>query len=86
MSADGVACEWDSSGQLIRSSPKHTLGIVSLSVPTSGDRALFNSIEGLTKLWDLNTGEIVGTYEGYVKSGPDSSEPGTKISRVRTQL
>jgi hypothetical protein len=49
---------------------------VSLSVSPSEQQALYNSIEGLTSLWDLQSGEIVGQYASYVRSGPASGEPG----------
>ena len=76
ISADGSIKQWDStSGQVIRSQPPHTLGLVSLSVSPSGQHALYNSLEGLTCLWDLSSGEIVGRSESYVRDVPDV-EPG----------
>ena len=36
---------------------------------------LFNSIEGLTSLWDPQSGEVVGKHESYVRSGTDPAEP-----------
>jgi WD40 repeat protein len=76
ISADGVIKQWDStSGQVLRTLPAHTLGLVSLSVSPDGKQALYNSIEGLTCLWDLESGEIVGKHESYVRTGSVPTEP-----------
>lgn len=78
-SADGTVHQWDaSSGQSIAARPAHAIGINSLSVSTAGDRALYNSLEGTTTLWDLETNEAVGTHESYVRSG-EGSEPGEEF-------
>ncbi|KAJ7595039.1 WD repeat-containing protein 61 [Mycena floridula] len=77
ISADGSIKQWASAtGQpsQIEHPPPHTLALVSLSVSKDGKLALYNSIEGLTCLWDLETGDIVGKFESYVRSG-DESEP-----------
>jgi WD40 repeat protein len=73
ISADGVIKRWNStSGQVMRTGPAHTLGLVSLSVSPDGGHALYNSIDGTTFLWDLEGGAVVGKYESYTRSG---SEP-----------
>jgi len=41
---------------------------------------LFNSIEGLTKLWDLRSGEVVGEHESYMRVGTDPAEPSWSVS------
>ena len=41
----------------------------------NGEKVLFNSIEGLTSLWDLQSGEIVGKHESYIRAGADPAEP-----------
>lgn len=77
ISADGSVKQWDSnSGQSIHQRPPHTLGITSLSVSPSGQYALCNSIEGLTTLWDLESGEVVGTRESYARSAGNAADPG----------
>ena len=50
----------------------HTLAQVSLSVSLDGKKALYNSIEGHTSLWNLENGEVVATFESYAIKGPDS--------------
>ncbi|KAJ7094450.1 WD repeat-containing protein 61 [Mycena belliarum] len=84
VSADGSVKQWaSSSGQ--RQPPNaafpapHTLGLVSLSVAPDGRRALYNSIEGLTSLWDLTTGEVVGRFESYART-PEGAEPSWAVS------
>lgn len=52
----------------------HTLAQVSLSVTPDGSKALYNSIEGLTSLWNLENGEVIGTFESFTKK-TDESEP-----------
>lgn len=76
ISADGSIRQWDStSGQVSRSLPAHPLGLISLSVSPNGEKVLFNSLEGLTSLWDLQSGEIVGKHESYTRAGTDPAEP-----------
>jgi len=77
ISADGSIKQWDStSGQASRILPPHTLGFVSLSTSPSGEQVLFNSLEGLTSLWDLVSGEIVGRFESFVRTRESESLPG----------
>jgi WD repeat-containing protein 61 len=77
ISADGSIKQWDSLfGQVAHALPAHTLGLVSLSVSPTGKHALYNSIEGLTCIWDLESGEVVGRHESYVRSGSEPIEPG----------
>ncbi|KAF5321064.1 hypothetical protein D9619_000132 [Psilocybe cf. subviscida] len=57
----------------------HSLAQVSLSVSPDGRRALYNSIEGLTKLWNLENGEILGTLESFVRTKEDS-EPSWSVT------
>jgi hypothetical protein len=81
VSADGMIKYLDStSGQVTRTLPRHTLGLTSLSTSLDGRQALFNSIEGLTQLWDLNSGEIIGKYESYLRTGTEAVEPCTFAS------
>ncbi|KAI0000061.1 WD repeat-containing protein 61 [Russula vinacea] len=78
ISADGVIKRWNStSGQVMRSIPAHTLGLVSLSVSADGGHALYNSIDGTTFLWDLEGGAIVGKHESYTRS---AGEPSWSVS------
>lgn len=57
--------------------PPHTLGLVSLSVQETGDHALFNTLEGVTKLWNFSDNSIVGSHESFSKaSGKSKQEPG----------
>lgn len=77
ISADGTISQWSAiTGQ--RHPPNaaplapHTLALVSLSVSLDGQRALFNSLEGQTRLLDLETGNVVGTYESYMESSEDA--------------
>ncbi len=81
VSADGVVKQWDSvSGQVSRSRPPHTLGIVSLSVDPTGKLALYNTLEGLTSLWDLEDGEVKGSFESYARgTGSEATEPCTSF-------
>ncbi|EMD40304.1 hypothetical protein CERSUDRAFT_110911 [Gelatoporia subvermispora B] len=81
ISADGAIKHWDStSGQVSRTLPAHSHALVSLDVDAAGTRALYNSLEGLTCLWDLQSGEIVGRHESYVRAGAGSSEPAWSVS------
>ncbi|KAJ7490260.1 WD repeat-containing protein 61 [Mycena galericulata] len=84
VSADGSIKQWtSSSGQ--RHPPNadfpapHTLGLVSLSVSPDGQRALYNSLEGLTCLWDLASGEVVARFESYARAA-DGAEPSWSVS------
>jgi len=84
ISADGSIKQWSStSGQPhppnAEFPPPHTLGLISLSVSADGQRALYNSIEGLTSLWDLGTGQVVGRFESYARSKEDA-EPSWSVS------
>jgi WD repeat-containing protein 61 len=75
ISADGVIKRWNStSGQVMRSAPPHTLGLVSLSVSPDGGHALYNSVDGTTFLSDLESGEIVGKHESYTRSAGEPCE------------
>ena len=81
MSADGTIKQWDSiSGQITRAGPHHPLGITSLSTSQDGKYALFNSIEGLTQMWDLQSGQIVGKFESYARPASGQLEPCTRSS------
>ncbi|TDL30073.1 WD40 repeat-like protein [Rickenella mellea] len=85
VSADGRIRLLDAKdGQTIRERPPHTLGLVSLSVPTGGggqgQKALYNSLDGLTVLWDLTDGAVVGTHESYVRAPKDPAEPSWSVS------
>lgn len=74
ISADGIIKRWNSaSGQVMRTAPPHTLGLVSLSVSPDGRYALYNSVDGTTFLWDLETGTIVGKHESYARPGAEPS-------------
>lgn len=76
ISADGSINQWDSiSGQASQTLPPHTLGLISLSVSPTGDKVLYNSIEGLTSLLDLKVGGIIGKHESYMRAGTDPAEP-----------
>ncbi|KAF9545471.1 WD repeat-containing protein 61 [Agrocybe pediades] len=57
----------------------HSLAQVSLSVSPDGKRALYNSIEGLTRLWNLETGEVDASFESYA-SGRGGKEDGIEPS------
>ncbi|KAK7054143.1 WD40-repeat-containing domain protein [Favolaschia claudopus] len=84
ISADGSIKQWaaasgDRHPPNVEFPAPHTLGLVSLSVSPDGNRALYNSIEGLTSLWDLTNGEVVGKFESYSRSNEDS-EPSWSVS------
>ncbi|TEB32235.1 WD repeat-containing protein 61 [Coprinellus micaceus] len=84
VSADGSVKQWLSiSGQPhppnADAPPPHTLALVSLSVSPDGKRALYNSIEGLTSLLDLETNQVVSKFESYDRTS-ESSEPSWSIS------
>ena len=78
ISADGSVKQWSAaSGQPHPPNATfptpHTLAQVSLSVSLDGKKALYNSIEGHTSLWNLENGEVAATFESYaIKTGPDS--------------
>lgn len=82
-SADGsfAFTSWDEAGQaeqLPNGPPEsHTLGITSLSCNKSGTRALWNSIEGTTGLFDVQTGASRGKYASFVRTGQEAEEPCT---------
>ncbi|KAI0265206.1 WD repeat-containing protein 61 [Gloeopeniophorella convolvens] len=74
ISADGTIKRWSSSsGQVMRSLPAHTLGLVSLSVSPDGRHALYNGVDGTTFLWDLESGEILGKHESFARQGAEPS-------------
>ncbi|PPQ92751.1 hypothetical protein CVT25_003860, partial [Psilocybe cyanescens] len=83
-SADGSVKQWSAAiGQphppnASFPSP-HTLAQVSLSVAKDGNRALYNSIEGLTSLWNLENGEVIGTFESFTRVN-EESEPSWSVS------
>lgn len=65
------------SGEVVKALPPHPLALTSLSVNSSGSRALINSIEGTTMLWDLEDSRVTATKESFaqVKEGIDAGEP-----------
>ncbi|KAH9977596.1 WD repeat-containing protein 61 [Lactifluus volemus] len=74
ISADGIAKRWNStSGQVIHTMPAHPLGLVSLSASSDGRHALYNSIDGTTFLWDLESGSIIGKHESFTRPGAEPS-------------
>lgn len=83
ISADGSIKQWSAKAQPHPPNsnfpPPHVLGLVSLSVAPNGQRAIYNSIEGMTALWDLGSGEVVGKYESYVR-GSEDAEPSWSVS------
>ncbi|KAI0337983.1 WD repeat-containing protein 61 [Trametopsis cervina] len=80
-SADGTVKQWNpTSGQISRSQPPHTLGIVSLSTDASGKKALYNTLEGLTCLWDLESGDVTGRWESYNRTKEGGVEPAWSVS------
>ena len=69
ISADGTIKTWDStSGQVSHGLPAHTLGLVSVDTDSSGGKVVYNTLEGLTCLWDLGSGDVVGKFESYARS------------------
>ena len=85
ISADGAIVQWDAqSGQQLHAPSPHTLGLVSLSVSEAGDRAIYNSIEGLTRLWDLVDGALLSAHESFAKHSTSTppSEPGVCLLRL----
>lgn len=74
ISADGSVKQWAAASGLPHPPnatfpAAHTLAQVSLSVSPDGKKALYNSIEGLTSLWDLGSGEVVSKFESYARTG-----------------
>lgn len=80
-SADGTIKQWDSgSGQITRAGPRHPLGLTSISTSEDGRYAVFNSVEGLTQMWDVQTGNIVGKFESYARPTSAQLEPSWAVS------
>ncbi|KAF5329035.1 hypothetical protein D9611_013880 [Ephemerocybe angulata] len=84
VSADGSIKQWLSiSGQQhpanVQAPAPHTLALVSLSVSPDGKRALYNSIEGLTSLLDLETNQVVSKFESYNRTA-EAAEPSWSVS------
>ncbi|KAF8635361.1 hypothetical protein AX17_003930 [Amanita inopinata Kibby_2008] len=83
ISADGSIKHWGATGQPDPPNgtfpTPHTLGLVSLSVSPDGQRALYNSIEGLTSLWDIPQNKIVAKFESYVRKA-ENPEPSWSVS------
>ena len=95
VSADGSVKQWSSAVGLPHppnaTFPKpHTLAQVSLSVAPDGRKAIYNSIEGLTSLWNLENGEVIGNFESYARTGaegePCKRVPFIKLSRPKLGL
>ncbi|KAH8118878.1 WD repeat-containing protein 61 [Phellopilus nigrolimitatus] len=84
-SADGSVKQWDAaSGQSVSARPAHPLGVVSLSVADApagggGARALYNTLEGHTALWDLDADALVGAHDSFVRE-KDPGEPAWGVS------
>ena len=77
ISADGTVKKWNpTSAQVSLSQPAHPLAVVSVDIDPQGRRALYNTLEGLTCLWDLETGDVVGKHESYVREPKETTEPG----------
>lgn len=77
VSADGRIIQWDAtSGQSVSTRPAHPIGISSLSVNPQGTQVLYNSLEGLTTLWDAESGDVLGTHESFART-TEGSEPGS---------
>ncbi|KAJ3776219.1 WD repeat-containing protein 61 [Lentinula raphanica] len=91
ISADGSLKQWASStgepylppnatAEYQTPSP-HTLGLVSLSVSSDGRRALYNSLEGLTSLWNVETGRMEGSFESFMREeGMGNAEAAWSVS------
>ncbi|KAK2459951.1 hypothetical protein APHAL10511_008036 [Amanita phalloides] len=83
ISADGSIKHWGPTAQPISPNasfpPPHTLGLVSLSASRDGQHVLYNSIEGLTSLWDVTQNKIVGKFESYVRK-TENPEPSWSVS------
>ena len=77
VSADGTIKKWNTtSGQASLGQPPHPLAVVSVDVDAEGRYALYNTLEGLTCLWDLENGELVGKHESYIRDSKEATEPG----------
>lgn len=77
VSADGTVKKWNStSAQVSLAQPAHPLAVVSLDVDAEGRHALYNTLEGLTCLWDLEKGEVLGKHESYAREAKETTEPG----------
>lgn len=75
-SADGTVKQWDStSGQASMSPKSHNLGIVSVSVSPDGRLVLYNSLEGTTTLWNVETDTVIGVHESFDRSSEKGAEP-----------
>jgi len=83
ISADGSIKQWSKAAQPHPPNstfpPPHVLGLVALSVAPDAQRAIYNSLEGLTSLWDLDSGEVVAKYESYMR-GNEDAEPAWSVS------
>ncbi|KAF8632802.1 hypothetical protein AX15_001667 [Amanita polypyramis BW_CC] len=83
ISADGSIKHWGSTGQPASPNAElpspHTLGLVSLSSSRDGLRVLYNSIEGLTSLWDVSQSKVVARFESYVRK-TENPEPSWSVS------
>ncbi|KAF8589632.1 WD repeat-containing protein 61 [Ramaria rubella] len=83
ISADGTIILWDAqSGRQLLALPPHTLGLVSLSVSEAGDRAIYNTIEGLTRLWDLTNGSVLGAHESFARDSTAGTQLGEPVWAV----
>lgn len=86
ISADGAIRQWASpSGQPhppnVMPPKPHTLGLTSLSVSRDGQKALYNSVEGTTRLWDAGgSEEVAGIFESFAKSEDAQSGPSWAVS------
>lgn len=90
ISADGTIAQWDAqTGSQLHALPPHTLGLVSLSVSEAGDRAVYNTIEGLTQLLDLTSGYVLGSHESFARdtaAAGQRTEPGVCIYQFMQPL
>lgn len=81
VSADGTIKKWNAtSGQVSLAQPAHPLAVVSVDIDGDGRRALYNTLEGLTCLWDLDAGEVLGKHESYVRDPKEAGEPAWSVS------
>ncbi|KAG1737351.1 WD40-repeat-containing domain protein [Suillus occidentalis] len=80
-SADGTVKQWNStSGQVAMSRPPHNLAIVSLSVSLDGKFALYNGLDGTTRLWHPQSDTIVRHHKSYDHSAVQDAEPSWSVS------
>ncbi|KAH7104678.1 WD repeat-containing protein 61 [Auriculariales sp. MPI-PUGE-AT-0066] len=80
-SADGHIIHWDANKMSkLNTQPPHVLGMVSLDVDETGTLALYNTIEGITSLWDTNQGHKVYKHESFLRTSSQSSEPAWSVS------